>query len=258
MKLPAMFARLSIVRVLLMVPLALWLAACSLNYNTVSEETPDDVPSIALYDADFTVVRTTGSRLEVSAAKIEIFSSLNRQIFADASFLELDDDAEIMNRGTADHVTYFIDSGDVELKGSVEFYSNEQEATVFAENITWKDEERTLSSGLADRIEVIKESGDLLSGFGLHADMRRRTIELAEEVRGAIIVEDQAVAEPQTDTELATDIEPQADTSPEVADIEAEADTSPEAADIEAEADTSPEAADIEVETDITPAAADK
>ena len=175
-------------------PILLYLAGCSLDYDSVlpGDGQPDSIPSIALYEAQFIIVRTSGSRLEVTAGTIELFSKRDFQVFTDASFVELDSDETLVNRGTADQVVYFYNSGNVELKGNVEFYSSEQQATIFAENIIWKDEERTLTSGADDRIEVIKESGDRLSGRGLHADMRRRTIELAEEVNGSLIVDEQA------------------------------------------------------------------
>lgn len=167
-------------------------AACSLDYSgtDIVDELSSDVPDIVLFDFTYTVRRTNGSILVFSADRMESYSSREYHRLYAVTFIEIDPFGEHATDGTADYAEIDTRTEDVELAGSIEFYSTQNEARIFAETLSWRSEGRILSSPVDEVVIVERDDGSVVRGSGFRADAAYNTIEFSGGSSGRIIVDE--------------------------------------------------------------------
>ena len=172
--------------------MAVALAACSLDYRPaqVEGERRESVPETVLVEAQLVIVRSESRRFQVRAARVEHYPERKQQVFERFEFRETDATGRPLSIGSADSAVYHTDSDDVEMSGNIQFYSEQQEAGIYAEWLYWDDDERVLSGASDGYVRVERDRGSSISGYGFRADMRSSTVEFAEQVTGTLVTDD--------------------------------------------------------------------
>ncbi len=179
---------MSRVRLLLLVAL---LAGCSLDYDSVrlSDEIDQSIPDTVLISFTQIVVRDGTPRFVVTAERARTFVDQRRQYLDGVSFEERAADGRRTTYGTADSAVFETDTENVALTGSLQFYSEEEDAWLSAESLFWDSESRTLSSDPAESVLVRRGETTQVRGSGFSADMARSTVRFDGGVSGTIIEE---------------------------------------------------------------------
>ncbi len=167
-------------------------AACSLDYTgtDIADELSSDVPEIVLFDFTYTVRRANGSILVFSADRMESYSARDEHRLFSVAFIEIDPVGDRATDGTADFAMIDTRTEDVELTGSIEFYSTQNEARIFAETLSWRSEGRILSSPADDVVIVERDDGSVVRGSGFRADALHNTIEFTGGSSGRIVIDE--------------------------------------------------------------------
>ncbi len=169
--------------------------------SVIAEQRPEDIPSLELYEATVTLVRSDDRLFMIKANRAESFPGMEIQRFQGIEFEERDNNGDVLSYGSADALVHYFDKDDVEMMGAVEFYSTEQSTLIKADYLFWEDETQILRSNESDIVEVLRDSGSYVRGTGLHADMRNQVVELASEISGVIVTTDDSTTADQEDDE---------------------------------------------------------
>jgi len=164
---------------------------CEVRYEdaAILEELTETTPELEIAEPQYTFIRNSARIIRLSAESAELFAARNEQHFTNLAFIEVQRaDNETLNSGSADSATYFVNSGNFELRGNVQFRSVEQNATVSAEYLLWDNEAERLTGRARDFVTVTRPSGTIMRGRNLVADLANRTIEF-EDAAGTIIPE---------------------------------------------------------------------
>ncbi len=172
---------------------AVLFSACSIDYESalVLEERPEDVPQTILVEARLTLERQDDRRFQVRASRVESYPELEEQRFWDFAFEEYDVAGDLVAAGQADFALYYDATDDVDLEGNIEFRSVTEGIVVTADELSWRDGERTLSAGPQVLIRVDREDGSWMEGRGFSADFRRSVLKFSGAVEGEIVTEDE-------------------------------------------------------------------
>ncbi len=169
------------------------LGGCSLDYEQISiaEEREESVPETVATDAEFTVVRGAGRTFRISASKAETYPEREEQILHDIEFEEIVDDGEIITEGAAERAVHDTATDDVTMSGDISFYSQEYEARVTTEQLSWDNEEKLLRGPEDGTVRLELDSGSVVEGSGFEADMRRSVARFADAVEGVLVTDDE-------------------------------------------------------------------
>lgn len=168
---------------------ALVVSACSLDYgeSQLASEISEGIPDTILTGVSHTVVRDNTVRFRIEAQRVEAFAEENRQYLYDISFTEYGADGEMRTEGTADVADFQTDTEDVEITGSLEFYSVADEAWLEAEYLYWDSDERQLTSRPEEPVVLEKSDGTTIVGRGFTAEMDQSLIIFSGGVNGTIV-----------------------------------------------------------------------
>lgn len=174
---------------LLLIATVAVLASCSLDYeqSRLSSEISEEIPDTVLTGVAHTVVRDNTVRFRITAARVEAFSDENRQYLYEVGFTEYDADGSVRTDGTADFADFQTDTEDVELTGSLKFFSVPDEAWLQADYLYWNSEERKLTSHPEERVVLEKSDGTYIVGRGFTAEMSESLIIFSGGVNGTIV-----------------------------------------------------------------------
>lgn len=173
-------------RLVLVLPLAL--AACSFDYGMASggAEAPEP-PTATFSDYSRTIVVRGATSFELHAAKAEVYEGEKRTALREVSFAEYDPDTgELVSRGRADEATFWTETEDAELSGSVLLESRRQDAVLEGEYLRWDGKAKRLEGRLDRTVTVSRGDGSRVSGAGFEADARRRSFVFRESVEGLV------------------------------------------------------------------------
>jgi LPS export ABC transporter protein LptC len=165
------------------------LASCSLDYgqSRLSDEISEEIPDTVLTGVRHTVVRDSTVRFRITAARVEAFSDENRQHLFEVVFTEYGSDGAVRTEGTADFADFQTDTEDVEMTGSLRFYSVPDEAWLQADYLYWTSEERQLTSVPEDPVVLEKSDGTYIVGRGFTAELDQSLIIFSGGVNGTIV-----------------------------------------------------------------------
>jgi LPS export ABC transporter protein LptC len=189
---PATRIRLRWSSVLVTGIVALAITGCSLDYEELqmAEERDESVPETVVTDADFTVVRSGGRSFRISAERAETYPEREEQILTGLTFEELGADGAVITSGAADRAVHNTATDDVTMSGSITFYSEEYEARVTTDYLSWKNEEKVLRGRNDGTVRLERDSGTVVEGTGFEADMRRSIARFARSVQGVLVTDE--------------------------------------------------------------------
>jgi LPS export ABC transporter protein LptC len=169
--------------------LALILGSCSLDYgeSQLADEISEDIPDSILTEVSHTVVRDNVVRFRITADRAETFADENRQYLTNVGFTEYGPDGAVRTDGTAESANFQTDTEDVELTGSLEFYSHADDAWLQADFLYWDSDERSLTSRPEDPVALEKGDGTSVVGQGFTAELDQSLIIFSGGVNGTIV-----------------------------------------------------------------------
>lgn len=158
--------------------LILLFVSCTFDYtgSTVEAERSEEIPQVEVLNVRMVVERD--NRLELTAARIATFRERRRQEFEDLYFEEYGPDGLIRVEGYAERGYLHLDSEDVELLGTVRFYSRTEETQFESSFLQWENADRILRGEPDGSVYILKDDGSWVEGTGLRLDGRRSSVEL--------------------------------------------------------------------------------
>jgi hypothetical protein len=180
---------------LLLISLVLcWISlfGCSFNYDEsmVADEISREVPDLVLYGLAQTRVEYGKPRYTVFAEKASSYGEKKELVLEDILFREYNEEGEVITEGEAEELTFFTESEDAELAGSVDFYSSREEAALRGDRFYWNDEARTLRGGDETEVELLREDGSSVRGRGFMVDFSNLSLKFSQYVSGVFVDEE--------------------------------------------------------------------
>lgn len=162
-------------------------AGCTIDYDDPSKEVAksDTIPDSVMRNFKLIKIKDNKPYTEVSSSQAEIFNKKNTTVLQNVIFKEYSTTSgKIVTKGNADIVEYYNDSKNASLSGNLKFYSEKDKIEMFGEYLSWNDSDRILSSKSGSSIEVIKEDGSKIKGFGFYANLKNSTFSFEKNVTG--------------------------------------------------------------------------
>lgn len=171
---------------------ALLLAGCSFDYSDgeVGETGEEAIPQVELLDVTMVIVRN--NRLELTARRIASFPEEGYQEFAGLAFREFGPEGDLRLEGEAESGILDLESEDVELMGTVRFYSTVEEASIESEFLSWDADARVLTAPADRPVVLTRDDGSRVEGRGMTVDGRRNSVEFSAGVEGVFVDPEEA------------------------------------------------------------------
>jgi LPS export ABC transporter protein LptC len=167
------------------IPIILILS-CSLEYDSsVSESLDESIPTSKLYGVKHVQIQGGQAKVSFEAEQAVIWKEREETELMNFVFNEFGNDGEIITTGEADYLI-ISDMHDAEIIGNIFGYSQRNEASISADNISWIDEKRLLTSNEESDVIITKDNGSLLKGRGFSADMYTNTTTFSSGISGKL------------------------------------------------------------------------
>ena len=170
--------------------LILLLSSCSFNYEEgdIADTLDNSQPDIVLENARLVFVR--GTKIIINADKIEIFSKQQQQNMFNVKFTEEDRKKNIRMEGRADQIVIETDNNNVTMTGNIRTRSSNDEAEIYTEYLYWDDKEKIINGSNIFPVEIKKDIGSSIKGYGFHGDAEKRTLTLRGKTDGQLVVDE--------------------------------------------------------------------
>jgi LPS export ABC transporter protein LptC len=167
--------------------LAVALFSCSFDYSSgqVEATRTEEIPQVELVNVRTVVERD--NRLELNARRVATYRDRRVQEFEELTFREFGPAGDIRVEGTAEAGTMDLDTEDVELLGTVRFYSRTEEARLKSSFLQWDNASRVLVGRPDGTVSIIRDDGSWVEGEGLRLDGRRNKLELTGGLTGEFV-----------------------------------------------------------------------
>ena len=186
--------------------LILLLASCTFDYGD-TEGSGSDLPDLVMQNVDYMRVRSADPLARFKAQRAERYESKGLMLLQNFTFEQYGERGEEVNAfGRAGNAEVKIDTSDVFMDNGVRIEVQSEDIIIETNQLDWKDEPRTLSSGEDEKVYIYQDNGTGFSGIGLYVDARWRKWEFKSAVAGTYIYEEkevieEAVPEEQTEEE---------------------------------------------------------
>jgi len=171
---------------LLFSALILVIFSCSLEYDSsVTESLDASIPTSRLYNVEHVQVKGGVTKVTFEAEEAVIWDEKEETELMNFVFNEFNGDGEVITTGNADYLLV-SDSHDANIKGNIYGYSQNNEASITADNLSWLDEKRELSSADDTPVSISMDNGSLLQGDGFLADLYTNTTSFSTKISGYI------------------------------------------------------------------------
>jgi LPS export ABC transporter protein LptC len=164
-------------------------AACTFDYGESGEE--EAGPDIVMRQVEYVRVRDGDPQVRFAAEEAERWE--NRQVMelSAFSFEQFEKKGTAVNsRGSAGNAHVALESGDIDMTGGVRMEVESEDFTIETATLSWQDEERQLSGGADDTVDIQRSDGTFFQGRGFSSDVRKRTWNFSGNVAGSYVHED--------------------------------------------------------------------
>ncbi len=164
--------------------------ACSFDYDEamVESEGRSGVPQVEVLDVRMVIVRE--NRLELTADRIATYPDEGVQEFSNMVFREYGPAGDLRLEGSSDEGLVYLDSEDIELRGTVRLRSIVEDAELSSGFLYWENADRILRSDEEKMVTALRGDGSYLEGAGLRVDGRRIVVEFHHGVSGTYVNEE--------------------------------------------------------------------
>ena len=164
--------------------------SCTFDYGD-TEPFDSDMPDLVMQNVDYVRVRSADPVARIQAQRVERYEERGLMKLENFSFEQFGDSGESVNAtGSAGQASVEIASGNILMDNGVWLEVDSEDIIIETYQINWVDEDRTMSSGEREQVNIFQDNGTVISGTGLKADTRRRTWEFAGVVTGTYVYED--------------------------------------------------------------------
>ena len=167
------------------------LTMCSIDYDSafVLESLNEEIPDYVIYDLKQTDIDNKGGRTVMTADKAEAFNLQNETKFYNIDFQQKNNKGDVTKYGHSDYGV-LMENNDALLEGSVYVYSNDNQASIEADELSWTNEEKILTSHSDKTVKLTDEDGSVIQGKGFYADFRKNEISFNDSVTGKLVYEE--------------------------------------------------------------------
>jgi LPS export ABC transporter protein LptC len=177
------------------------LASCSFDYSDQTDSNKDQ-PDIVMENVEYVRVRSADPQARLMAERVERYEERRVMELRNFSFEQFGNHGEDVNAyGRVGSASFEIDSGDIRMDNGVRIDVDSENLSIETIRLEWKDQDRILTGGEMDAVNIYQESGTSFTGIGFHADARQRTWEFTGNVSGTYIHDKDKDKEEESDIE---------------------------------------------------------
>jgi len=164
--------------------------SCTFDYGE-TESSERELPDLIMINVEYIRVRSSDPIARVYAERAERYEKKGVMKLENFTFEQYGEKGHEVNTvGSAGKASVDINSGDIQMTNGVRLEVESEDIIIETNQLDWKDETRTLSTGTEDEVNIYRENGTHFTGIGLTADTRRRTFEFLSDVSGSYIQEE--------------------------------------------------------------------
>ena len=166
-------------------------ASCSFDYGEM--DSPDrELPDLVMENVEYVRVRSADPIARIHAERAERYERQGLMKLDNFSFEQYGDRGRSVNvYGRAGRAEVEIDSGNILMDGGVWLDVESEDIIMETDQLNWIDDQRILSSGEGDTVNIQQQNGTSFVGATLRADTRRRTWEFLGAVTGTYVEDDE-------------------------------------------------------------------
>ena len=166
-------------------------ASCTFDYGEI-ESSGYEQPDLIMENVEYVRVRSADPIARFRAERAERYEKQGVMKLQNFIFEQYGEHGEEVNAfGKAGTASVDIDSGDIYMDSGVRIDVESEDIIIETNQLEWKDENRILSTGENNEVNILQNNGTNFTGVGLRADARRRTWEFMGSVSGTYIHDDE-------------------------------------------------------------------
>jgi LPS export ABC transporter protein LptC len=188
-KLPLLFAlRFSLFAIC---SLLFALSACTFDYGE-SESSDKELPGLIMENVEYVRVRSADPVARFQAERAERYEKQGIMKLQNLTFEQYGEHGEEINTvGKAGNASVDIETGDIFMDNGVRIEVESEDIIIETFQLEWKDEQRTISSGEENEVNIYMDNGTSFTGIGLRADARTRSWEFSGRAGGTYVYDDE-------------------------------------------------------------------
>jgi LPS export ABC transporter protein LptC len=164
--------------------------SCTFDYGE-TQSSGEDVPNLVMENVEYVRVRAADPLARIKADRVERYEKQNLMKLENLTFEQYGNRGEEVNvYGKAGYAQVEIDTGDIFIDRNVRLDVAAEDIFLETNQLEWKDQPRSLSTGENAEVFIYKENGTRFTGRGLRIDVRRKFWEFTGSVRGTYIYDD--------------------------------------------------------------------
>ncbi|MDR2730538.1 MAG: LPS export ABC transporter periplasmic protein LptC [Treponema sp.] len=180
----------TVFRILLLLILLFWVS-CTFDYGQ-NDGSDEEQPDLVMNNVEYVRVRSADIQARFHAELAERYEKKRKMELTKLRFEQYGEHGNEINAfGTAGYASVDIDSGDISMRDGVRIEVESEDITIETERLEWLDENRTLSVGEKDTVNIFMENGTSFKGIGFNANARSRKWEFKGTVSGTYIYDDE-------------------------------------------------------------------
>jgi len=166
------------------------LSSCTFDYGE-SSTSEEELPDLIMENVEYVRVRSADPIARFQAEYAERYERQRVMKLQNFTFEQYGERGEAVNTvGKAGNASVDIETGDIFMDRGVRIEVESEDIIIETSQLEWKDEQRTISSGKEDEVNIYRDNGTSFTGIGLHADARTRIWEFSGSVGGTYIHDD--------------------------------------------------------------------
>jgi LPS export ABC transporter protein LptC len=202
------------------------LPSCSFNYNDQDKE-EYKFPELTFEDLEYIRMRGGEMMARLKADEGNRYETRHLMELKNYQFEQFDTVShEIDSVGSGGMSSVDLNNSNISMKEGVQIRVDSEDFSLRADDLEWKDKNRTLSGGEESKVDITRTDGTEIHGIGFYSDIRDRTWIFNSDANGVYVFEDEEKKSETTDTESETATP---ETEPEFTDVAASPDVEPAA-----------------------------
>jgi len=164
--------------------------SCTFDYGD-TDTTERTLPDLVMRNVEYVRVRSADPIARIRAERLDRYDEqgiINLENFMFEQYGERGE--EVNTFGNAGFASVNIETVDIFMDRGVRIEIESEDIIVETNQLSWMDEQRILSTGEEDKVNIYQQTGTSFTGTGLRVDARRRTWEFLGPVSGTYVHED--------------------------------------------------------------------
>jgi len=176
--------------------------SCTFDYGQ-NEGSESRLPDLVMSNVEYVRVRSAELQARFHAELAERYEKAQKMELTNFTFKQYTGHGDEVNAGgMAGSASYNMNSGNINMSGGVRLEMESEDIVIETERLEWLDEDRTLTSGKEDPVNIYRKNGTGFTGIGFYADARSRKWEFDGAVSGTYIYDDEDENEETTSDDI--------------------------------------------------------